>query len=131
MKVYEKRTDNLTYIGYWTISTFKGIYAALFADLTKINSFKIIPMNEIGDLQENSGFEAEAKQVDTDLRICYNYMTHKGEIIRVNDAYSIGGKSATFNHFTLVNEMTVSMTKNEIIHFGKREEVNVYKLTLN
>ena len=127
MKVYEERKDNLIYIGYWTISTAKGIYAALFADLTKINSFKVIPMNEIGDLYENSGFEAEAKQIDTDLRICYNYMTHKGEIIQVNDTYSIGGKSAIFNHFTLINNVSVQLNESDIIHFGKREEVKVYK----
>lgn len=127
MKVYEERQDNLIYIGYWTISTAKGIYAALFADLTKINSFKVIPMNEIGDLYENSGFEAEAKQIDTDLRICYNYMTHKGEIIQVNDTYSIGGKSAIFNHFTLINNVSVQLNESDIIHFGKREEVKVYK----
>ena len=127
MKVYEERQDNLIYIGYLTISTAKGIYAALFADLTKINSFKVIPMNEIGDLYENSGFEAEAKQIDTDLRICYNYMTHKGEIIQVNDTYSIGGKSAIFNHFTLINNVSVQLNESDIIHFGKREEVKVYK----
>ena len=127
MKVYEERQDNLIYIGYWTISTAKGIYAALFADLTKINSFKVIPMNEIGDLYENSGFQAEAKQIDTDLRICYNYMTHKGEIIQVNDTYSIGGKSAIFNHFTLINNVSVQLNESDIIHFGKREEVKVYK----
>lgn len=127
MKVYEERQDNLIYIGYWTISTAKGIYAALFADLTKINSFKVIPMNEIGDLYENSGFEAEAKQIDTDLRICYNYMTHKGKIIQVNDTYSIGGKSAIFNHFTLINNVSVQLNESDIIHFGKREEVKVYK----
>lgn len=127
MKVYEERQDNLIYIGYWTISTAKGIYAALFADLTKINSFKVIPMNEIGDLYENSEFEAEAKQIDTDLRICYNYMTHKGKIIQVNDTYSIGGKSAIFNHFTLINNVSVQLNESDIIHFGKREEVKVYK----
>lgn len=127
MKVYEERQDNLIYIGYWTISTAKGIYAALFADLTKINSFKVIPMNEIGDLYENSGFEAEAKQIDTDLRICYNYMTHKGKIIQVNDTYSIGGKSAIFNHFTLINNVSVQLNESDVIHFGKREEVKVYK----
>ena len=127
MKVYEERQDNLIYIGYWTISTAKGIYAALFADLTKINSFKVIPMNEIGDLYENSGFEAEAKQIDTDLRICYNYMTHKGKIIQVNDTYSIGGKSAIFNHFTLINNVSVQLNESDIIHLGKREEVKVYK----
>ena len=131
MKVYDQRTDNLKYIGYWTISTAKGIYAALFIDKNAINAFMIIPMSETGELQENVAFKAEAKQIDTDLRICYDYMTHKGNIIRVNDMYSIGGKSATFNNFTLVNDATVHLTKTEIIYFGKREEVNVYKLTLD
>ena len=126
MKVYEKRNDGLTYVGYWTISVKRDIYVALFVDTEKINTFVIMPMNGIGDLQEKQALKAEAKDVGKDLRICYYYQLHAYKDVYVTDMYSLGGKEAVFNNFTLVNPFSFRWNKSDIIHFGTREEVNVY-----
>ena len=124
MKVYEERQDNLIYIGYWTISTAKGLYEALFVDHGKVNSLVMIPMTETGNLYEELKTLAKFKQVGSDLRVCY-IGGYSGKLI--DDVYSLGGTDAVFNNFTLINNVSVQWTESDIIHLGKREEVKVYK----
>lgn len=124
MKVYDERPDNLIYIGYWTISTAKGLYEALFAAPGKVNSLVMIPMTETGDLFETLKTPAELKQIGSDLRVCYTGQ-ETGKLI--DDIYSLGGSGAAFNNFTLVNSVSFRWTESDIIHFGKREQIEAYK----
>ena len=123
MKVYDQRSDNLIYIGYWTISTAKGLYEALFADPGKVNSLVMIPMTETGDLYETLKTPAKLKQIGSDLRVCYESIYRK---ILIDDTYSLGGSGAAFNTFTLVNSVSFRWTDSDIIHFGKREQIKAY-----
>ena len=117
MNAYDQRTDNLKFLGYWKVSRKLDSYAAAFVDTSKVNSLVLYHMNGIGNLSESPINTAYIKQVGNDLRVCYD-----GN----DDIFSIGGKGAVFNKFTLVNKLDFRWTESDIIHFGENKRVRVY-----